>query len=94
MVDLGSQESAQILLDGASGVTLIGNNLQAGRDDGGAGKFSPSYGIVYKALHNCVISNNVLHNGALRQLFLDQGEHGEGVVVRDNPGCLFEVKRK
>jgi hypothetical protein len=73
---------------------LIGNNLQAGRDDGGAGKFSPSYGIVYKALHNCVISNNVLHNGALRQLFLDQGEHGEGVVVRDNPGCLFEVKRK
>ena len=93
MVDPGSQDSAQILLDGASGVTLIGNNLQAGRDDGGAGKFSPSYGIVYKGLRNCVISNNVLQDGALRQLFLDQGEQGEGVVVRDNPGCILEVKR-
>jgi hypothetical protein len=93
MVDPGSQDSAQILLDGATGVTLIGNNLQSGRDDGGAGKYSPSYGIVYKGLRNCVISNNVLHNGALRQLLLDQGEHGEGVLVKDNPGCLFEIKR-
>jgi hypothetical protein len=92
LADLESQESAQIQLDGSRGVTCLGNNLQAGRDDGGTGKFSPSYGIVYKGLQNCVISNNVLHDGALRQLLLDLGEHGEGVIVRDNPGRIFEDK--
>jgi hypothetical protein len=73
-------------------VTCVGNNLQAGRDDGGIGKFSPSYGILYKGLQNCVITNNVLHDGALRLLLLDLGEHGEGVAVRDNPGRIFEEK--
>jgi hypothetical protein len=92
LADLESRESAQILLDGSQGITCVGNNLQAGRDDGGTGKFSPSYGIVYKGLQNCVISNNVLHDGALRQLLLDLGEHGDGVLVRDNPGRLFKEK--
>ena len=93
LVDTGSRESAQILLDGSRGVTCIGNNLQAGRDDGGTGKFSPSYGIVFKGLQDCVISNNVLHHGALRQLLVDLGGHGEGVVVKDNPGCLLAENR-
>ncbi|MGC1870634.1 MAG: hypothetical protein WA700_06705 [Acidobacteriaceae bacterium] len=89
MAELESPESAQIILDGARGVTCIGNALQAGRDDGGIGKFSPSYGIVYKGLEDCVISNNVLHDGALRQLLVDQGQHGQRVVVKDNPGCIL-----
>lgn len=87
-----SNDSAQILFDGARGVTCIGNNLDAGRDDGGQGTYTPSYGIVYKGLENCVITNNVLHQAALRQLLLDLGEHAEGLVVRDNPGSLFEVR--
>jgi hypothetical protein len=81
-----------MLLDGARGVTCVGNNFDAGRDDGGEGTFTPAYGIVYKGLENCVISNNVLHRGAMKQLLLDLGEHGEGVVVKDNPGSLFEGK--
>lgn len=92
LVDLESQESAQIMLDGARGVTCIGNTLQAGRDDDGAGRFSPSYGIVYQGLEDCVISNNVLHDGALRQLLVDRGGQGEGVIVRDNPGRIFKPK--
>ena len=87
-----SQDSAQILLDGARGVTCVGNNLQAWQDDDGTGEFSPAYGIVYKGLQNCVIVNNVLHDAALRQLLLDLGEHGPGVIVRDNPGSIFQVK--
>jgi len=93
MVDLGSLDSSQVFLDGASGVTLVGNNIQAGRDDGNMGKYSPSYGIVYKGLSNCVIGSNVLHSGALKQLLLDLGEHGNGVVVKDNPGSIYELKR-
>ena len=92
LADPESHESSQIFLDGSRGVTCVGNNLQAGRDDGGIGKFSPSYGILYKGLQNCVITNNVLHDGALRLLLLDLGEHGEGVAVRDNPGRIFEEK--
>lgn len=93
LADLESEQSAQIILDGARGVTCIGNTLQSGRDDDGTGKFSPSYGIIYKDLQDCVISNNVLHDGALRQLLVNQGELGEGVVVKDNPGCIFQANR-
>jgi hypothetical protein len=85
-------DSAQIRLEGARGVTLSGNNLQIGRDDGGGGQLSPSYGIVYRDLKHCVISNNVLHEGAVKQLMSDLGGN-ETSVVKDNPGCLFEAKK-
>jgi len=91
LADAASYDSSQILIEGAEGVTCVGNNLQAGRDDGGTGVWSPAYGIVCKNLQNCVITNNVLHEAALRQLVLDQGGHGEGVVLKDNPGSLFKV---
>lgn len=84
----GTYDSSQIRLERTRGVTCCANNLQVGRDDGGSGVWSPSYGIVYKELQNCVISNNVLHDGALQQLIVDLGGHGEGAVVKDNPGCL------
>jgi hypothetical protein len=82
---------AAIRLEAAMGVTVVGNTLAAGQDDGGRGKWSPSYGIVYEGLSNCVISSNVLHQGALKQLLADLGGHGEGVVVKDNPGSLRQA---
>ncbi len=88
-----SHGSAQILLDGCEGLTCVGNNIQAFRDDNGKGVFSPSFGIVYQGLRNCVIRDNVLHNGAMRQLMLDLGGHAEGVVVGENPGQILIVKQ-
>lgn len=93
LADPESHDSSQILLDGAQGVTCVGNSLQSGRDDGNAGTFSPTYGIVYQGLEHCVIRDNVLRDGALRQLLLDLGGHGEGVVIGDNPGRLFTARR-
>ena len=84
----GTYDSSQIRLERARGFTCFGNNLVVGRDDNSAGIWSPSYGIVYKELQHCVISNNVLHDGAIQQLIVDLGGHGEGAVVKDNPGCL------
>ena len=84
-----SHDSSQVFMDGCQGVTFIGNNLWSGRDDGDAGTFSPSYGIVYGGLRNCVIKDNVLHDGALKALMLDLGGQEEGVIVGDNPGRLF-----
>ena len=91
LADAASFDSSHLLIEGARGVTCVGNNLQAWRDDGPEGAWSPSYGIICKNLQNCVITNNVLHEAALRQLILDQGGHGEGVVLKDNPGSLFKV---
>ena len=89
----GSHDSAQIFMDGCEGVTCIGNSIQSGRDDGGEGVWSPSFGIVYQGLRNCVIRDNVLHDGALSQLMADLGGQLEGVIVGDNPGRLFAAKR-
>ena len=77
-------------MDGARGVTCVGNNLMVWQDDNRTGAFSPSHGIVYQGLEDCVISNNVLYNGATRQLLVDLGGHGNGLVVKDNPGRLFK----
>ncbi len=87
--DTAGYDSSHIFIEGAEGVTCVGNNLHVGRDDDGLGVWSPVYGIVCKNLQNCVIANNVLHEGALRQLIVDLGGHGEGVVLRDNPGSVF-----
>jgi hypothetical protein len=89
----GSHDSAQIFMDSSQGVTCIGNSIQSGRDDENEGVWSPSFGIVYQGLRNCVIRDNVLHDGALTQLMVDLGGQQEGVIVGDNPGRLFAVKR-
>jgi hypothetical protein len=90
----GTHDSSQIRIEGGRGITCCVNNLQVGRDDGGQGTCSPSYGIVYKDLNHCVISNNVLHKGAIKELMVDLGGHGEGAIVRDNPGSLFDGNRR
>jgi len=88
-----SHESSQIFMDGCQGVTCMGNCIWSGRDDGGVGIYTPSYGIAYRGLRNCVIRDNVLHDGALKQLLLDLGGQEDGVIVSDNPGRLFAVRR-
>lgn len=84
-----SYDSCQIRLDSAEGIACVGNSLRSGRDDGGRGLWSPSYGIVYKNMGDSVITNNVLHGAALKELLADLGGHGHGVIVKDNPGSLF-----
>jgi hypothetical protein len=83
-----THDSCQIYLEKSRGITCTTNNLQVGRDDNGSGVWSPAYGIVYKAIENCIVTNNVLHDGALTQLLLDLGGHGEGAIIKDNPGRL------
>ena len=86
-------DSCHIFLDGCWAVTCVGNNFAIGQDDGEKGRFSPEFGIVYQGLENCVITNNVLHEGALRALLVDLGGDHEGVIIRDNPGKLFAVRK-
>ena len=41
LADAASHDSSHILIEGAEGVTCVGNNLQAWRDDDGAGSVEP-----------------------------------------------------
>ena len=45
--------------------------------------------MVYRDLAETVISGNVMHRGALQELMVDLDGHGEGVVMKDNPGSVF-----
>ena len=64
-----------------------------GPDDGG-GTNSPDYGIVLRSLKNSIIKDNTLHIGALTQLIVDLGDHGEGVIIADNVGSLYTDREK
>ena len=81
-------DSCHVRLEGCHGLVFAGNSMCVGQDDGG-GKNSPQLGIVLRALKNCVIKDNALHIGAIKALVHDLGEHGDGVVIKDNVGCVF-----
>ncbi len=88
-----SHDSSHIRLDHAEGIACVGNSLRNGRDDGSRGLWSPSYGIVYKNIGDSVITNNVLHGAAMKQLFVDLGGHAPGLIVKDNPGRVFVLPK-
>ncbi len=69
----------------------MGNTCDVGRDDGGKGEDTPDYALVLRALANSVIANNAMHRGALKQLIVDLGGHGDGFILKDNPGSVFKA---
>jgi hypothetical protein len=85
-------DSAHVKIENCSGIVLVGNSLRAGRDDGGKGFFSPLYSIIYGGLQDSVIKDNTAYNGCTKGLFIDNGAHGENVVVKDNPGRILKIQ--
>ena len=84
-------DSAHVRFEYAKGLVFTGNAMHAGRDDDGLGKYSPDYGIIAKGLECSIIRDNVLFEGALKQVVLDQGEHGADVIIKENVGSLRNV---
>lgn len=84
-------DSSHVRFEHVKGLVFSGNSMNAGRDDGGLGQFSPNYSIVIRSLENSVIKDNVMHHGSLKELIVDHGEHGPNVIVKDNVGSLREV---
>lgn len=81
-------DSCHLRFEGAHGLSCVGNTMCVGTDDGD-GLLSPDYGIVVRALKNCVIKDNSMHIGVLKELLVDLGEHGEGVIIKDNVGSVY-----
>jgi hypothetical protein len=86
-------ESCHARLEDAHGLVFTGNSFCVGQDDG-KGVNSPQFGLVLRGLVNTVVTNNTLHIGAISELIHDLGEHGEGVIIKDNPGCLLLTPEK
>jgi hypothetical protein len=83
-------QSAHLRFEDVEGLTCVGNTLEVGRDDGGKGETTPDYALVLRAMRNSVLANNVTHRGALKELIVDLGGHGEGFILKDNPGSIFK----
>ena len=81
-------ESCHVRLENGHGIVFSNNTMCVGTDDK-EGQLSPRYGMVLRGLKNSIIKDNSMHIGALKQLVLDQGRHGEGVVIKDNVGSLL-----
>ena len=88
----GTHNDSHMIIHKVRGTTIIGNSFTTGRDDGPTGRFSPSYGIVYDELEHTIIKDNVLSCGATKELLLDLGNNKESAIVKDNVGCLAELK--
>jgi hypothetical protein len=87
--DHGEYANSQIFLEGCRGVVCTGNTLSIGQDDFEKGKITPAYGIVYRDLEQCLIKDNVLHDGAVKQLIVDLGHNNEKTtIVKDNIGSI------
>ncbi len=81
-------DSAHVRFEHVRGLVFSGNAMNAGRDDGCKGEWSPDYSVVLRALESSVISNNVMHEGSLKELVVDRGGHGDNVIIKDNVGTL------
>jgi hypothetical protein len=87
----GEYDSSHARFENVRGLVFSGNAMTAGRDDGNRGEWSPDYSIVIRQLASSIIKDNAMHKGSLKGLLVDRGEHGEGVVVKDNVGSLQET---
>lgn len=82
--------SAHLILRSVAGVSFCGNSLAVGRDDGGKGSYSPATGMVLDSLTDCVVANNVLHNGATENLVLEAGSM-ENCSIMNNMGSVYDI---
>ncbi|MHC4886530.1 MAG: right-handed parallel beta-helix repeat-containing protein [Planctomycetota bacterium] len=87
-IPLEDELNCHIYLDYIGGVTVTSNVMSTGRNDSGKGQHSPSRGVVYKGMRDCVIKDNTLFHGAVKELVVDEGGNDETCVVKDNPGRL------
>ena len=76
-----SEHSSHVWMRNCDGVTLAGNSMRVGQNDGGVGVWSPDLGIILENCRYSTVHGNTMFEGAMK----------ENLVVRgENPGCLVE----
>jgi len=82
-----SDRDCHILMKNVAGISIVGNTFNVWKDDGRNGRVSPNYGIILEKCSHSVIANNAMLPGAVKELILDRGGHGEQVIIKDNVGA-------
>ena len=67
-------------------VVVTGNTFRSGMNDDGTGLRSPDFGIIVRHLRACIIRDNVMQCGMVKQAILDRGEHEGDVEIDHNVG--------
>ncbi len=92
-----AQRSCQVRLEGCRGLAMTGNSFRAWGGDAGHtisnGPFTPQTGIVLRNLAYSVISSNALHEGYMKDKYVDLGRHGPEFVLKDNVGCPLPMPK-
>ena len=83
-------DSCHIRLERCNGITVSGNSLTIGGDDGGRGMLAPYYGMVIRHCTDSVIGMNSLHKAALKELIVEQDN--TGCIIKDNAGRLATLE--
>lgn len=81
--------NSHIYLENCTSVTASTNSFAVGKDDRNCGIMGPDYSIVTKNSDTCVISGNVMRNGAVKENITVLGEN-DNLIIKDNPSSLYE----
>ena len=76
---------SHVILHKAQGVTMTGNSARVGANDGGGGFVSPDYGFIITDCVDCVVKDNTLSKGYLKEMLILRGDNSS-CIIKDNIG--------
>ena len=87
---LAPEMSCHLKMRNCSGTVISGNSARAGRDDGGKGVFTPDHSFLISDCKECVVKDNVLTCGALKENIILSGDNTTS-IIKDNPESLMKL---
>lgn len=81
-------DNCHVKLQNCSNLTVIGNTMRVGRNDGGGGVLSPDYGMIIRDCHECIVKDNTMMTGALKELIVENGNKNS--QIENNIGTLAD----
>ncbi len=79
---------AYLKIINSKNITITSNSARVGRNDGGGGILGPNYGFIIKECDSCIIKNNTLKEGALKELFVLNDNKDS--IIEDNIGSITD----
>ena len=80
--------NAHLLIENSKNITVTSNTSRVGRNDDGGGILGPKYGFIIRNNDYCIISNNTLKEGALKELLVL--ENNTNSIIENNIGTLTD----
>ena len=84
-----TDKCCHIKLVNCSDLTLTGNTMRVGKNDGGGGVLSPDYGMIIDRCNACIVKNNTMANGALKNLLIEKDN--KECIIDENIGKLADI---